>query len=207
MNSGHGYLFLDLEAPRLVCVLQSNQKFLKTLYSSRTPDNYFQSPKGETQVDVFLKVPVRPFPKCFMSVSFVFSKSLSLKPVIPNLFCTRDQFCGRQCFHGLGQGGEGMVSEYSSASHLCCALYLLLRHQLHLTSSGTRSGRLGTPSASHYTQLGGFPCPGILYNVRRYSWFSSVTCNYFQPHGLQHARPPCPSPTPGACSNSFQSSR
>ena len=27
-----------------------------------------------------------------------------------------------------------------------------------------------------------------------------------QPHGLQHARPPCPSPTPGACSNSFPSS-
>ena len=23
-----------------------------------------------------------------------------------------------------------------------------------------------------------------------------------QPHGLQHARPPCPLPTPGACSNS-----
>ena len=23
-----------------------------------------------------------------------------------------------------------------------------------------------------------------------------------QPHGLQHARPPCPSPTPGACLNS-----
>ena len=23
-----------------------------------------------------------------------------------------------------------------------------------------------------------------------------------QPHGLQHARPPCPSPTPGACSDS-----
>ena len=110
LNSGHGYLFLDLEAPRLVCVLQSNQKFLKTLYSSRTPDNYFQSPKGETQVDVFLKVPVRPFPKCFMSVSFVFSKSLSLKPVIPNLFCTRDQFCGRQFFHRPGVGDSfGMI--------------------------------------------------------------------------------------------------
>ena len=25
------------------------------------------------------------------------------------------------------------------------------------------------------------------------------------PHGLQHARPPCPSPTPGACSNSCPS--
>ena len=27
-------------------------------------------------------------------------------------------------------------------------------------------------------------------------------CNSLQPHGLQHARPPCPSPSPGACSNS-----
>ena len=27
------------------------------------------------------------------------------------------------------------------------------------------------------------------------------------PHGLQHARPPCPSPTPGACSTSCPSSQ
>ena len=34
--------------------------------------------------------------------------------------------------------------------------------------------------------------------------FSSVTqsCPTLWPHGLQHARLPCPSPTPGACSNS-----
>ena len=34
--------------------------------------------------------------------------------------------------------------------------------------------------------------------------FSSVTqsCLNLQPHGLQHTRLPCPSPTPGACSNS-----
>ena len=30
----------------------------------------------------------------------------------------------------------------------------------------------------------------------------SVVSNYLQPHGLQHARLPCPSPFPGACSNS-----
>ena len=30
----------------------------------------------------------------------------------------------------------------------------------------------------------------------------SVVSDSLQPHGLQHARPPCPSPTPGACSNS-----
>ena len=30
----------------------------------------------------------------------------------------------------------------------------------------------------------------------------SVMSNSLWPHGLEHARPPCPSPTPGACSNS-----
>ena len=30
----------------------------------------------------------------------------------------------------------------------------------------------------------------------------SVVSNSFWPHGLQHARPPCPSPTPGVHSNS-----
>ena len=30
----------------------------------------------------------------------------------------------------------------------------------------------------------------------------SVVSNSLGPHGLQHARLPCPSPTPGACSNS-----
>ena len=31
--------------------------------------------------------------------------------------------------------------------------------------------------------------------------------NSLWPHGLQHARLPCPSPSPGACSNSFPLSR
>ena len=31
----------------------------------------------------------------------------------------------------------------------------------------------------------------------------SVMSDSLQPHGLQHARPPCPSPTPGAFSNSW----
>ena len=35
----------------------------------------------------------------------------------------------------------------------------------------------------------------------------SVVSNALWPHGLQHARLPCPSPTPGACSNSYTSSR
>jgi len=35
----------------------------------------------------------------------------------------------------------------------------------------------------------------------------SVVSNSLWPHGLQHARLPCPSPTPGACSNSCPSSQ
>ena len=34
----------------------------------------------------------------------------------------------------------------------------------------------------------------------------SVVSDSLRPHGLQHARPPRPSPTPGACSNSCPSS-
>ena len=35
----------------------------------------------------------------------------------------------------------------------------------------------------------------------------SVASSFLWPHGLQHARLPCPSPTPGACSNSRPLSR
>ena len=35
----------------------------------------------------------------------------------------------------------------------------------------------------------------------------SVTSNSLQPHGWEHARPPCPSPSPRACSNSCLLSR
>ena len=35
----------------------------------------------------------------------------------------------------------------------------------------------------------------------------SVVSDSLWHHGLQHARPPCPSPTPGACSDSRPSSR
>ena len=37
--------------------------------------------------------------------------------------------------------------------------------------------------------------------------FHLVVSDSLRPHGLQHPRPPCPSPTPGACSNSCPSSQ
>ena len=46
--------------------------------------------------------------------------------------------------------------------------------------------------------------------IRRFSsvqFSRSVVSDSLQPHGLQHARPPCPSPTPRVHSNSRPSSR
>ena len=42
--------------------------------------------------------------------------------------------------------------------------------------------------------------PGILFSSIQFS--HSVMSNFLQSHELQHARLPCPSPTPGVCSNS-----
>ena len=48
----------------------------------------------------------------------------------------------------------------------------------------------------------------IKAKVNRSVQFScSVVSDSLRPHELQHARPPCPSPTPGVYSNSCPSSR
>ena len=42
--------------------------------------------------------------------------------------------------------------------------------------------------------------PTVINTILLFS--HSVVSNSLQPHGLQHPRLPCPSPSPGACSNS-----
>ena len=66
-----------------------------------------------------------------------------LMTAVPCLFGTRDQFHGRQFFHGPGV--ETWFWDDSSALHLLCTLLPLLLHQFHLRSSTTRSQWLGTP--------------------------------------------------------------
>ena len=41
----------------------------------------------------------------------------------------------------------------------------------------------------------------VLEHSHSVQFSHSVTSDSLRPHGLQHARLPCPSPTPGACSN------
>ena len=61
-----------------------------------------------------------------------------------------------------------------------------------------------TQGSNPHTYLG-------FFNLRKYrnhpNQFSSVVSHSLRPHGLQHTRPPCPSPTPGAYSNSCLLSR
>ena len=45
-------------------------------------------------------------------------------------------------------------------------------------------------------------CLEIWYNWHSVQFSHSVMSNSWRRHGLQHARPPCPSPTPRACPNS-----
>ena len=50
---------------------------------------------------------------------------------------------------------------------------------------------------------------GSIFKSQRsppYQFSPSVVSDSFSTHGLQHTRPPCPTPTPGACSNSCPSS-
>ena len=42
----------------------------------------------------------------------------------------------------------------------------------------------------------------IIYLLSSVQFSCSVVSDSLQPHGLQHTRPPCPSPTPRICSNS-----
>ena len=46
----------------------------------------------------------------------------------------------------------------------------------------------------------------FLFHSQSVHFNCSVMSDSLRPHGLQHARLPCPSPTPGVCSNSCPSS-
>ena len=55
-----------------------------------------------------------------------------------------------------------------------------------------------------YFSLSPLPFSSLLSSVQ---FSRSIVCDSLWPHELQHARFPCPAPTPGACSNSCPSSQ
>ena len=74
----------------------------------------------------------------------------------------------------------------------------VLYHPCHLGDTGIILNESQDSKRFHTTLL----CDLLVSQFSR-----SFVSDSLQPHGLQHARPPCPSPTPRACSNSRPSSR
>ena len=63
----------------------------------------------------------------------------------------------------------------------------------------------GSPLHTHLSANNHSPTPPLQALLLVFSHL--VVSDSLQPQGLQHARLPCPSPTPGACSNSCPSNR
>ena len=63
---------------------------------------------------------------------------------------------------------------------------------------------LGFSRQEYWSEL---PFPSPMHEGEKSKWSCSVMSNSLWPHGLQHARPPCPSPIPGVYSSSCPQSR
>ena len=117
--------------------------------------------------------------------------------------------CDAQAY--LLQGTWDFSPPVGDRTPVCCTVRRVPHHWAHQ----------GSPSATIFItdvetvvfpRTGPGASPSRLRSVTRLvptSQFSSVarSCPTLRRHGLQHARPPCPSPTPGLYSNPCPSSR
>ena len=116
------------------------------------------------------------------------------------------QSTGDICLKGLSQ----RLNE-----EIFVKIFLLFRHGLHPCLLHWQVGSLplnhqGSPVMCVVLSklLWWWPCWGPMLDCLQFSSVqSSVMSNSLRPHELQHARPPCPSPTPGVHSDSRPSSR
>ena len=81
------------------------------------------------------------YPGCWGKL-FIISAMIS--KVVPNLFGTRDQFCGRQFFSRTGEG-MGWFQDVSSALHFLCTLFLIWCCCCSDRRCQSMGQRLGTP--------------------------------------------------------------
>ena len=90
---------------------------------------------------------------------------------------------------GVGSsGGRSETRKFSSGKPALAHLLSVVSHR-------------GPPRSSLLKGSSGNPCPPL---APQFS--CSVVSDFLRPHGPQHARPPCPSPTSGVYSNSCPSS-
>ena len=114
--------------------------------------------------------------------------------------------------------GEGIVGEFGVSMYTLLYLKQIISKDLHSSGNSVQcyvapciEGSLGENGYMHI--YGWMP---LLFTWKYHNiviWFSSVqfsrsvVTDSLQPHESQHARPPCPSPTPGVHSDSRPSSQ
>ena len=102
-------------------------------------------------------------------------------------------------------GPSGKVPSDSPLTLTVCeiakvSLTIVLSHPSHLLKDSPAT----LPSMSRTTKIHLLHQIGLSASVQ---FSCSVVSNSLRPHGLQHARPPCPSPNPRAYSDSCPYSR
>ena len=101
------------------------------------------------------------------------------------------------CWERLMVGGEGMIEDEMARWHQ----WLDGRESEWTLGVGDGHGGLECCGPWGCKESGMTERLALTY-LHSVQFSRSVVSNSLQPHGLQHARPPCPSPTPGVYSNS-----
>ena len=86
--------------------------------------------------------------------------------------------------------------------------YARKRNKRHIKWKGSKADRiLYIENPKDSTKQFFYECRKAASFYSSVQFSCSVMSNSFRPYGLQHTRLPCPSPIPGACSNSCPSSQ
>ena len=107
--------------------------------------------------------------------------------IICNILCITCPLCVRQCAEG-GQGNTFLAPMYLKCSRF---MFSILAFCIKLSVPNNSTLYLDVYIHLNRSYINGFS-----------SGSCSVMSNTLWPHGLQHARPPCPSPTPWIYLNS-----
>ena len=120
----------------------------------------------------------------------------------------------RQIFPSTG--GPQHNAKYWEGTKVCCNVILLLYLHFSFTSKMLNNFNdalklRNFSKAKDNLWAGLWPRKrsetGKFSVISSVQFSCSVVSNSLRPHGLQHTRPPCPSPTPGVYSNSYPLSR
>ena len=118
-----------------------------------------------------------------------------------NKYNQRDFPGGPEADSELNAGGPGSIPGQETRPHTPqLRVYMLQLKFLYATTKTQCSEIHKIFKKNHQIKAN-----AKINKIQKFSY--SVVSDSLRPHGLQHARSPCPSPTPGACSNSCPSSR